>query len=257
VERGTVAPWVGTDDAVRKATSPTELLGARVQFLPTRVDGAAALRCGNARYTATNVPAGGLFQGNLPAPASRAAAEIGLRESAIRGISLTCDRGLFEFHVADQTTVLVALDNVIWTLSRAAGALADSVSPAGVVQRLLEQHFASGLAFDSANVLSKSAFLSDSLRVSSLRYLAIPPSPDEAPVIDGDPFTYTQEYPTRFAVGAASVRGTLASVPVRFADAYSQRVLTYRLQRTAGTWRVADVRYADGSMLGMLRDERP
>lgn len=36
----------------------------------------------------------------------------------------------------------VAIDNVIWTLDRSPGALAAATTPAGVVQRLLEAHFA-------------------------------------------------------------------------------------------------------------------
>ena len=39
----------------------------------------------------------------------------------VAGVSLTCDRGIFEYHVADAQSILVALDNVIWTLNRSAG----------------------------------------------------------------------------------------------------------------------------------------
>ena len=55
-----------------------------------------------------------------------------------------------EFHVADAMHLLVAIDNVIWTLDRSPGALATASSPEGVVQALLERHFATGLKFDRA-----------------------------------------------------------------------------------------------------------
>jgi hypothetical protein len=113
------------------------------------------------------------------------------------------------------------------------------------------------MAFDSTNVQAMRFRLTDALYTSSMRYLAKPASPDEAPEMDGDPFTDTQEYPTRFAVGTAVVRGNAATVPVQFADAFSQRVLRYILTRDRSGWRIADVRYDHGPTLRTQLDGQP
>jgi len=85
-------------------------------------------------------------------------------------------------------------------------------------------------------------------------YFAQPASADEVPVINGDPFTDSQEYPTRFAVNKASVRGSSAEVPVRFADAYRNRNVTYLLVRERGVWRLDDLVYEQGETLqGLLK----
>ena len=64
-----------------------------------------------------------------------------LRAASLSGLGpFACARPRYE-----QTAMPpegVAIDNVIWTLDRSPGALAAATTPAGVVQRLLEAHFA-------------------------------------------------------------------------------------------------------------------
>ncbi len=66
--------------------------------------------------------------------------------------------------------------------------------------------------------------------------------------IDGDPLFNAQDMKiTRFRVGAATVEGDSATVPVTFMN-YDQRVtITFRLVKTAAGWKISNILYGDGS----------
>jgi hypothetical protein len=247
IVRSTVAPWVMQAKIVN---THRDWIGRTITFEPHRVVGPGVLDCGQASYTPTSVPAEGLFQGSLLAPAKEAAAKLGLVAMPVRGTSLRCDAGVFELHRADAATLLVALDKVIYTLDRSPGAFAPDTSPAGVVQRLLEHHFVGSMAFDSAHIAYHAPWLSARLRSRLAAYFAKPSVPAEVPVIDGDPFTDSQEHPTRFSVSLGSVRGGVAVVPVRFSDGRRVRSVQYLLRREIGGWRVDDLRYESGESFG-------
>jgi hypothetical protein len=70
---------------------------------------------------------------------------------------------------------------------------------------------------------------------------------DEPPPINGDPFANTREYPDRAVIEAVQVNGDVASVRVVFADAYVRRPIEVMLSNVAGTWRIDDLRYEDGT----------
>jgi len=243
------APWARAGAAAPDAA----WIGATVRFGPTQVRGPGALDCAGATYERTETPAEGLFQGNLPPPAARSAQALGIARFPVPGIRLTCDAGTFELHRVATHHWLVALDNTIWTLDRSPGALATPESPSGVVQRLLEVHFAGPMRFDASTVSAKRGWLSSRLQVAIARHLARPARPDEVPPIDGDPFTDSQEHPTLFAVGATQHRQDgSASVPVRLGDGLRERTVTYALVRDAGAWRVDDVVFERGGTLDAL-----
>lgn len=248
-EHGVAAPWI-------RAGAPTPdvriRLGQTVRFEADRVTGIGALNCTEASYTSLSQPANGMFQGNLPAPARTAAEKLGVTRFPVPGVRLDCSTGSFDLHRVDQNTMLVALDNVIWTLSHAPGALALPTTPHGVVQTFLERHFAGDMGFDSASVAGKQEGLSTGLRTAIANYLRRPTSPNEVPAIDGDPFTDSQEYPTRFAVSAAAIAGRVATVTVRFSDGFRNRATTYLLRQQVGEWRITDVRGSDGVLLSKL-----
>ena len=251
IVRSVVAPWVRQAKIVN---ARRDWIGRTVTFGPRRVTGPGALRCRRATYTATSVPAEGLFQGSLPAPATDAAANLGIVRMPVRGTRLACDGGVFELHRVDDTTLLVALDDVIYTLDRSAGAFAADTSPSGVVQRLLEHHFATSMAFDAAHMRYHEPWLTQGLRARLARYFAKPANPNEAPAIGGDPFTDSQEHPTRFSVPRAIVRGDEATVHVRFSDGRRTRTVRYYLLRERGAWRVDDLYYESRqSLSGWLK----
>ncbi|MEO7997288.1 MAG: DUF3828 domain-containing protein [Gemmatimonadaceae bacterium] len=250
---GVLAPWVAKTD---KGWDTKSWVGQTIRFEPNRVAGPGSLKCaGEVGYEATSFPADALFQGGLPAPVAKAIAaakDLGFAKLPAKGTSLNCDAGLFEFHQVDATAELVAINNVIWTLDRSPGALASATTPSGVVQRFLETHFAGDMGFDSASVASKRKYMSTSLTALSKKYFAKPVVKDEVPDIDGDPFTDSQEYPTRFSVGAGTTTANASTVRVKFSDAHSSKVVTYLLSMDAGTWRIDDVRYDGGPTLRAL-----
>lgn len=250
VSRGVLAPWVPATD---KGWNTKSWIGQSIRFEPNRVVGPESLRCsGVVSYEATNYPADALFQGGLPTPAAKAvvaATNLGFAKLPAKGTSLNCDAGLFEFHQVDATTELVAINNVIWTLDRSPGALAEATTPSGVVQRFLEAHFAGDMGFDAAKVATKRQYLSSALFALMKKYFAKPVPNGDAPDIDGDPFTNSQDYPARFSVGTAVTTANSSTVRVKFSDAHSAQNVTYLLTKDAGTWRVDDVRYDDNSTL--------
>jgi len=246
VERGRVAPWVPVSETQPDANA---WIGRTVRFDASTVTGPGTLHCGHARYEVVAQPARGVFQGNLPQPADTAAQLLGMVRFPVPGVRLDCDKGSFDFHRVDQRTVLIAVNNVIWTFIKAPGAFAASTSPSGVVQGFLEQHFAGDMGFDRASVAKKQQWMTDRMRTAIAAYFARPTPTDGTPIIDGDPYTDSQEYPTRFAVANAVVTATGATVSVRFSDGYRDRVVVYALRRERGAWRVADVRYDHGDAL--------
>ncbi|MEQ1757281.1 MAG: hypothetical protein ABL986_03110 [Vicinamibacterales bacterium] len=119
--------------------------------------------------------------------------------------------------------------------------------PVRVVQRLYADHFVHDMAFTRASVARKSRWLSPALRKDLATWFHKPASPDQAPAINGDPFTDTQEYPKAFSVGTAILRGAVATVPVSFRVGDARRLVQVHLNRGPSGWRVSDLSYDDGS----------
>jgi hypothetical protein len=115
VSRGRHAPWIEAKDPV---PDTTEWLRKRIVFEGKRVTGPKLLTCHDASYESIDFPAEGLFQGGLPEPAESAARILGIRAFPVPSVELNCETGIFDFHLVDRTTMLVAVDNVIWTLTR-------------------------------------------------------------------------------------------------------------------------------------------
>jgi hypothetical protein len=107
--------------------------------------------------------------------------------------------------------------------------------------------------FTPESVRAKADWLAPDLLEPSEKYFERPSSPDEAPAIDGDPFTDSQEYPKRFRVGAARVSGEAARVPVSVYWSHgSPRDVTVELVRVAGRWLISDVSPEEGPSLRQL-----
>ena len=126
-------------------------------------------------------------------------------------------------------------------------------SPEASVQALMVQHFKTDMALSTRSLAAKAGWLAPSLMLRLSSFLAAPGTPDEVPVLDGDPFTDSQEPPSAFAVGAARIKGQRAELFVRFESPgrVPTRVL-WQLQRQGGRWRVNDLRYSDGTKLSSL-----
>lgn len=235
---GRPGPWA----APGEATPPARLTGQRVVFNRGRIVRGGALACAAVHYQAVDLPAEGLFQGGLPAPAAASAAQLGIAHLPVPSVRVDCDGGSFDYHLVRDDTLLVALDNMVWRLvfqPRSARAAAEG---------FLRAHFDGDMAFTPQALARKRRWLSPALRAASDHYFAQPRSPDEVPVINGDPFTDTQEYPGGFAV--TSVRETRHGARVRITYRAPARRLEFLLVRGSEEgWRIDDVIYRDGTGL--------
>ena len=241
IASGQVAPWAPPGTRVDPAFQ-----GREVRFQAARVAAPHPLACDGARYEWIVVDPEGLFEGNLPAPAGAAAVRLGLGNGRIATLRVGCANAGFDFHRTSSGDLLLGLDNVVWTLRPAVPAAA----PAEIVQELLVTHFTHDMGFTRESVAHKRAFLSAALQGRIARYLAAPQSSDEAPEINGDPFTDTQEYPDRFTLGATRTAARRTIVPIHFADGRSTRRVDYVLVREGARWKVDDLVDERGGSLG-------
>jgi hypothetical protein len=70
--------------------------------------------------------------------------------------------------------------------------------------------------------------------------------PDEAPYIEGDPFTNSQEVPSQFRIGQVRVSGPRAGADVQFTwteggKVVSKRTCVVKLAHESGTWKISDI----------------
>ena len=254
IERGEAAPWATAQPADRPDRDSHALVGSIVRLEGDRVLAPDPLACSGARYELVVTPAEGLFQGMLAAPAdraARAARSLGISELPVLTLRVTCSTGLFDYHLVAADKAVLGLDNVIWFLSETRR---DS-SPEAMVLALLRDHMTHDMAFTRDSVARKQAHLTGDLTQAIRAYFARPVPHDEVPVINGDPFTNSQEYPSGFVLGRASIDGERAEVPVRFHDGARAKPVTLVLKNVAATWRLDDLRYDDGATFrGLLRD---
>lgn len=111
-----VAPWVPRAD--RANIKPNNaVLNRTVTISSKGVAGPKVLACANAKYEMVSSPFEGLFEGGLKQPKTDAAA-LGFK-TPVKTLRPNCD---FDFHMRDSSTVLFALDNVLYTMTRKAPA---------------------------------------------------------------------------------------------------------------------------------------
>lgn len=246
---GFVAPWAQAGGAAPDAAA---LQGSRVEFAADRVVGSAPLACDDAAYELAVTPAEGLFQGSLPAPAEASARAVGVPRLPVLTLQVSCDGGVFDYHFVTSDTLLVALDNLIWRLAPEPG----SPTPAGAVRELLLEHMTGDMGFTPALLAPKRRWLSADLATRIEEYFARSRPADEVPPINGDPFTDSQEFPTRFRLGDVRADGDAAEVRVIFSDAYREWPVGMRLRRIADAWLLDDSVYRDGSTFrGILSED--
>ena len=109
------------------------------------------------------------------------------------------------------------------------------------------------MGFTENAAKARPAWLSPELRKICAGYFARPGSPDEVPLIDGDPFTDSQEYPKSFQVGTPRVSGSTASIPVSFQwPDVRKRSVSVKLVMQNRKWLINDIRYSDGTALRLI-----
>lgn len=247
IESGRVAPWAKPGTTVLENAG---LAGQAIQVTGPVVTAPHPLVCEQALHSFVVMPAEGLFEGGLPAPAGPAARGLGMSSLPVLTWRMTCRNGSFDYHLVSKQGALLGLDHVVWRVRRTSPEL----SPEAAVLELLRQHMLRDMAFTKGSAARKASTLTESLTRAIAAYFARPVPRDEPPVINGDPFTDSQEYPTGFTLGAVSRAGLRAAVPVRFDEEGRSKVVEYRLQLSGRTWRVDDLHYPDGTTFrGLLK----
>lgn len=247
IEGGRVAPW-----ATRGTSSLTnpKLAKQEIRWEGSQIVGPEPLGCSQLQSAFLVTAADGLFEGALPAPADAAARSIGISSLPVLTWRVTCQNGSFDYHLLGNGKALLGLDDVVWSLKRTSV----EESPEAAVLELLRDHMTHDMAFTPVSIARKHALLTKGLAQKISEYFMRPVPTDEVPVIDGDPFTYSQEYPSRFVLGQASRSGARATVAVRFADGIRRKTVEMRLHLVSRQWRVDDVHYEDGRTLrGLLK----
>ena len=80
---------------------------------------------------------------------------------------------------------------------------------------------------------------------------------DEVGVLDFDPFYNAQDFQiTNFTVGLPKISGGRASVVVKFNNAGRKETLSYQFVQNKKSWKIADIKYSDGSsLLGYFKED--
>ena len=238
--------------------TPPWPLGTRWTLRSQALLGPAPLSCPHAQQRLLLTPAQGLFQGawqdQTPEAAAAHAAALGLPGAAAVTLRLDCANASFDFHRGRNGQLFTALDGQVLVL-QPQPARGDAQAP---VRQLLLQHLAEESAFDAERLARLRAWLAPSLRRAFAAWFARPANPDEAPYLDGDPFTDTQEPPAALSLGELRQSGAQAwqTVVVEF-DGGIRRNMVYRLQRQPqGEWRISDIEYGhDTTLLQLLRKD--
>ena len=129
--------------------------------------------------------------------------------------------------------------------------------PEGTVWNFYEFHFTHDMGFTKETLELRKQWLSAGLMDAAQKYFAQPENPDEAPEINGDPFTNTQEYPDRYDVGKPEISKENATIPVTFywKEVNDPRSVIVVLTQTNGHWLISDIEYPEtkDSLMKLLR----
>jgi hypothetical protein len=157
--------------------------------------------------------------------------------------------------VLSMPAVVVLLGvSVLW-MARPVRSAGDKPKDApGTVKAFYTYHFAHDMGLTEKSLLERRRWLSPELHGLLLYERRRKTPQDEAPYLNGDPFTDSQEYPAAFRVGAASVRKTRASVEVHFTwkekgRFQGARTSIVRLARQGNEWRINDFISEEGRSL--------
>jgi hypothetical protein len=142
------------------------------------------------------------------------------------------------------------------------------VSPRQAVESFYRFHFADGMDFTEQNLRQRRRWLTaelydllrDEFRKEAERAKA---HPDEAPFIEGDPFTDAQEYPKKFRVGNAISSGGSSVVTValvwngRGPHEREERKVSVTLRWVGSRWLISNLKGEGGEdLLALLRKPR-
>jgi hypothetical protein len=244
VIRVSQAPWI--DGAAR--LGPADLApGDVVSLSADGVDAPAVLACPGHPTTLALDPED-LFDGELERPA-RQSRRLGLPSGPVTTLRIDCGDSRWDFHRADDDSLLFALDGRIIMMARGFGTRASADSAAGTVQRLLEAHFTGSMRFEAEEWAALDPFLGAELRKQLAAWFAEPWPQGLPTAVRADPLTHGDEPAMRFHVLAEDVQGERAAVTVDIIDAYGPRRLVYAMGQEGGAWRLLDLHDETGESL--------
>lgn len=118
-----LAPWSRPQDAAQLNADAKKLLKLQVTYTPKAVVAKnRTIACTNAHYEKSNFPYDEIFQGafeEFSADArAKAVKDLGLPPEPVPGIELGCSTGEYSYHFRDPNTVMFALSDVIYILTR-------------------------------------------------------------------------------------------------------------------------------------------
>ena len=127
--------------------------------------------------------------------------------------------------------------------------------PVQTVQSFYDYHFKHDMGFGVPEMKARKAWLSPELYALIIKVLKKPVPKGDAPDIEGDIFTDSQEYPTAFHVGKVTVKKETAMVDVTFSWSREKRHVTLILTQVEHAWRIGDIDYGDHrSLVKDLKD---
>ena len=114
------APWADAKERGNLAIQGKKLIKTPVSFGRTDVTSPAkALACKKADYEGTDYSPDAMFRGALLEPnQDRVVREMGFPKGDVPGVDVTCESETLSYHFRDKTTILVAFDNIVYTLKK-------------------------------------------------------------------------------------------------------------------------------------------
>lgn len=158
------------------------------------------------------------------------------------------------------TAQTVADENTAETIAANAGGAAQQTTPDALVKDLYKTHDAD-LKSSSDRILSgKSRNLLDKYfdkPLADFIWKDLTTNRDEVGVLDFDPFYNAQDVGIKnLNIESPKTEGEKASVGVTFQNYDRKDTLIYTLVRRGAAWKIADIKYADGSTLaGYFRQD--
>lgn len=94
-------------------------IGKTIRFSRHGVDGPLLFNCHDAEFAWSFMPAEWFFQG-FAETAEKATVNAGLLRlpNPARTLSMTCETGIFDFHMRDESTMLIMINWVVYALER-------------------------------------------------------------------------------------------------------------------------------------------
>jgi hypothetical protein len=118
-----LAPWSRPQDAAQLNAEAKKLLKLQVTYTAKAVVAKdRTIGCIKAHYETSSFPFTEIFQGAFedfsPDARAKAIKDLGLPSEPVPGIELGCSTGEFSYHFRDPNTVMFALSDVIYILTR-------------------------------------------------------------------------------------------------------------------------------------------